>query len=134
MTSGITIPVGELQALVGKAILESLSADTRATILEEAIKYLITPRTKDDGYGRSTIVAASPLQLAFNQAIERLSREVADELAAECKPRLAIEMRTMLADMPDSIADEWDVQSKLFRVLVGKGAELADERRLREQW
>lgn len=124
----ITIPTSELQGLVGKAILDSLSADTKETILAAAIDYLIAPREFKGDYGR-TETKPSPLQLAFNRAVESLAHDVARELAQEIRPRLALEMRHLLAELPESLENDWEIYSKLFGVLVGRAADLAAEKR-----
>lgn len=131
MSGPITIPTGELQVLVGKAIIDSLSEQTKETIFAAAIDHLIAPRTRDNGYGRKE-ETPSPLQIAFNQAVENLARDVAKELAAEIKPRLALEMRNLLAELPENLAGDWDLYSKLFGVLIGEAADQAAEKARRD--
>lgn len=128
MSAPITIPTSELQALIGKAILDSLSADSRETILAAAVEHIIGPQISEDRYGKKT-TRPSLLQIAFNVAVEKLIREVADELVtADVKPRLAAEMRNMLSELPESLENDWEIYSKLFAVLIRRSTDLAEEK------
>lgn len=58
------IPDAQLSDIVGMAIMQTLTADTRETLIKEAIRHLLAPK-EGGGYGNRT----SPLQDAFNCAI-----------------------------------------------------------------
>jgi hypothetical protein len=62
--------------LVGAAVMAQISGENRDAILKEAICELLTPQS-GGGYSK----ASSPMQRAFNQAVEQYARKfVADQL------------------------------------------------------
>lgn len=66
-----------MQVIVSKAILEGIDAKQRDTLVEQAIKYLITaPR---DRYGSAS---NTPLQDSFNVAVHAATSGVVKELIA----------------------------------------------------
>lgn len=73
----ITIPTDAMQAIVQKAIMESLSEDQRAVLIETALKYLLTETRTS--YGRSP----SPLESAFNMAVSEAAHTIAREIVKE---------------------------------------------------
>lgn len=74
----VTLDGEQMRELMGGAILSQLSENARQQILTEAVNQLITPRKGD--YGRTL---PSPLQAAFDGAVNNLAREVARELIEE---------------------------------------------------
>lgn len=73
----ITIPTDAMQAIVQKAIMESLSEDQRGVLIEAALKYLLAETRTS--YGRTP----SPLESAFNQAVAEAARVIAREIIKE---------------------------------------------------
>ena len=74
----ISIPESQVAEFVSTAIMRHLDEATRQTLIEEALKYLITPR-KTDGYGRTS---PAPIQEAFTSAVQREASRYAAELFA----------------------------------------------------
>lgn len=69
-----------MKALVIEAMYKSLDEDKRAALIRGAIETLLTP--KDSGFGYRS--RSSPLQAAFDDAIQQVARElVFDTVRAE---------------------------------------------------
>lgn len=79
-----------LKDLVSGWVLQQMSGDQREAVLASAIKHLITEPTGNYGYK-----GASPLQAAFNLAVERVMHEVAREMLAE-DPHVRASIRELI--------------------------------------
>jgi len=67
----------QLTGLVSVAILQAIDQGQRDVLIKEALQYLLSP--KSDGYGR----ARSPLQEAFDLAVETTCRQMVLEMFRE---------------------------------------------------
>lgn len=91
-----------MQAVVSKAILEGISQDQKLSLVEQAINYLVTAPPAP-AYGRTQ---PTPLQSAFNRAVEAVSTKVvmeiiqAEELDAAIREGCEKAIRTNLAENP----------------------------------
>lgn len=91
----ISIPQEELNIILGKAILDSLTDDAKNTIIAEAIAHLNTPVGNSWDHKKQT-----PLQNAFNLAVQQLTNVLVHELVeehfrADIKSKLAEMMQVM---------------------------------------
>lgn len=120
----IKIPEGELSSVLGHAILQSLSEDTKETMIRGALEYLLE-KPPSTGYGARQ---ASPLQEAFNNAIHRITNEMVYELVKE-HPR-SQEVR----DQIDKLFDTWpdmtsfEMQGKLASAVIERAEEIKRDR------
>jgi hypothetical protein len=73
--SSLNLSDDALREVVYKAILDTISADQRDTLLKAALAHLMSPGERD-GFGGHR---PSPLQTAFNDAVSRYAREAAYE-------------------------------------------------------
>lgn len=69
-----------LHDLISKWVLEQMSVEQREKVLQQAITYLMTP-PKADKY--ATYQPPSPLQEAFNNALNRVMHDVARTIVDE---------------------------------------------------
>lgn len=76
--SEIKIDSEAMQSIVAKAVLEGIDANQREALLEQAVRYLITP-PKGDRYGYG-VSPATPLQTAFDNAVQASIHRTAVEL------------------------------------------------------
>jgi hypothetical protein len=84
----IEIPEEQISDIFGAAILESLSQNVREDLIKGAIAYLLTAE-KGRGYG----AAKSPMQEAFETALDRFADNFAVEYVAE-----NLEVKEMIAE------------------------------------
>lgn len=89
----IKIESDAMQAIVSKAILEGIDADQRQAILEQAVNALIKPRTTG-GYNAK---ATTPLQDAFDLAVEQTVGQIAREMVSE-NQALLTKVRELVTD------------------------------------
>lgn len=68
----------QLKTVVSEAILQSLDATKKDELIKSALAYLLTPQNTTT-YGRK---GESPIQCAFNNALEFLARDTAKEMLA----------------------------------------------------
>lgn len=74
----ITLDNDQVRTLVQEGIIAQLTGEQREAIISQALAALLTkPR---DNYGRESV---SPLQSAFNTAVQRVSERLATELIEE---------------------------------------------------
>lgn len=66
MTQGIVIPPDSMNAIVQKAIMETITPEQRDSILTEAVAQLLTNEKVEFGRAQT---GTNPLQLAFNEAV-----------------------------------------------------------------
>lgn len=57
------------------AIFDSMSQEVRDSVIKQALQYLLTPEKNRNGYG----VGETPLQTAFNSAIQQAAFKVVKE-------------------------------------------------------
>jgi hypothetical protein len=60
----ITIPQEQWGAMVGAAVLQTVTSENRDTLIKEAIRYLLVPSKNDWDRG------ITPLQIAFDEALK----------------------------------------------------------------
>ena len=104
--TGMTINDETMQAIVSKAILEGISEEQKLSLVEQAVKFLITapPSTS---YGSRT--EPTPLQEAFNTAVRRASYAVVEELVKDEEISTAIDagIRKALVNEMSQQTDDW---------------------------
>lgn len=114
-----TIPDDEMKDMLSTRILDALTDATREKMIREAISFLINPPT--DRYGDKK----SPLQQAFELALNRVANQVADEVLAE--EGVAVRLKEMfvklITDIPD-IYDDYTLQTQLLQVIVTRAREV----------
>lgn len=101
--SGLTINDETMQAVVSKAILEGISEEQKLSLVEQAVQYLITPPAST-AYGAK---APTPLQQAFNEGVQRVSRTVVDELVKDDEISAAIDAGIRKALVTEMTDDAW---------------------------
>lgn len=89
----IKIESDAMQTIVSKAILEGIDADQKQAILEQAVNALIKPRTTGGYNSKPT----TPLQDAFDLAVERTVNQIATEMVSGNEPLLA-KVRELVTD------------------------------------
>jgi hypothetical protein len=72
------IDLGDMTPLVQKAILDSLTAETRTALIEKAVASLITPER--DNFGRTP---EPPIQAMFRSALWSCAEEVIKRIVAD---------------------------------------------------
>lgn len=79
--SGLSLNLGEeqMRAIVAEAIVAKLDDAARKQLIEDAVGKVLTPEKQGYGYGAKE---QSPLEVAFQQAVRRLTFEVAEEYIA----------------------------------------------------
>lgn len=113
----ITLPLDEMRVLMGKAILDSLSAEAREKLLQEALNYLLVAPPTQRGYGEQK----SPIQYAFDEAVRQLATEIAQSIVAEQKPKIIEAVTAMLEKLEGGLSgvDGWELQSHLAGGIIG---------------
>lgn len=84
----ITIDSEAAREIVQKAIFESLDQDARNALVQQAVQAL-TQRPKKELY--STTIPDTPLEAAFNRAVQELSTEVVREYLSDSSIKKAIQ-------------------------------------------
>jgi hypothetical protein len=74
----------QIKDIVGEAILTQLDEETRATLIKEAIAYLVTKQTSR-GYGHED---TSPLQDAYRRAVGQAANVVCKEMVNDYLPQI----------------------------------------------
>lgn len=125
MTS-INLPGEAFEALVQKAILDSLTPEQRENIIAQALKFLVTPQ--ESGYYGKRV--ESPLQHAFQTATRgALGRVVEDMVVNDEEVRGFVEgeLRTLVREFTRQLGG--DTYSELRSVLIDAMVQhLADKR------
>lgn len=120
----LKIPVEELSTVLNKAILDSLSADTRERLIEGALQYMLTaPAT-----GRYGEKSPSPLQVAFNDALRTIACEVATQVleASGAREKLAEHFAALTVSIPDLDSD-WKLQRHILDAVLKRAKEIRDD-------
>lgn len=81
-----------LKKMAAEAILAQLSTDERASILQQAVSFLLTPKEQGLGYRKTT-----PLQDAFQIALQKIAHEVAREVLDDM-PEIQANMKEVAAE------------------------------------
>ena len=118
----VKIPPEELNSILSKAILDSLSQETRDNLISGALRYLMAaPR---DRYGSA---GETPLQEAFNLALRQLAHKVAEEVLAEqgAAAKLRESFTQFIEQIPD-IDSDWELQTAIFRAILERVRSLRD--------
>jgi hypothetical protein len=117
VTSEITIPAADMSAIVQRAILDSLSSDTKETMIATALAAIMDKPVSDtyDHHTRSYPKKDSMLETAFKNAMRVVVDEVARELVAEMKPKIAASLRPMVEAV--GAADGYPVDEELYSTL-----------------
>lgn len=119
----LKIPVEELSTVLNKAILDSLSAETKERLIEGALQYMLTaPAT-----GRYGEKEPSPLQRAFNQALNNVAYQVAEQLieTGGTKEKLVDAFATVVADIPE-VDSDWQLQRYLMDAVLKRAREIRE--------
>lgn len=98
-----------MKDIIAKAVLDTLTPESRETMIQEAIKsLLVTPPSTT--YGR----AKAPLQEAFDSAVQQVAVKIAEEQLRE-----NTEVQAIITKL---IADAWTqlVLPERYSALVGK--------------
>lgn len=96
----VKIDTDGMQALVAKAVFDGMTAEKREALITGAIKSLLeTPKGNDRNYLGGKI---SPLQSAFNRAIEQVAREHAEKFLAE-DPAFQAKLKGLFADVANAL-------------------------------
>jgi hypothetical protein len=78
----LTVNDEAMQAVVAKAIVDTLTPEKREALIIEAVKSIITPPRESGGFGREA--KPSVLQAAFNSAAADIARrEIATRLETD---------------------------------------------------
>jgi hypothetical protein len=118
-----------LQSVAATAIFQSIDADQRDTILQQAIRGLLVP--DKNGYGT---LGQTPLQKAFDNAIASASYQVVRERIAD-DPRVSEAISELLGPMINSALNaEAENYDQTLATAIGAAvgnwlAEVARERR-----
>lgn len=114
----ITVAEAELNELLGKAILESLSQDSRDQIITAAVKHLNEPSS---GYGSDR---KTPLQRAFDQGVERLTHSLIEDVLKESDhyQQVRSEVAALIAQFP-SVESDPELKPKIVTLILEHVAE-----------
>lgn len=114
MSSPITIPAGEMSAIVQRAIVDSLSLESKNTMIAAALEMLMR-KPEVDRYDRSK-KGDSMLEQAFANALRDVANDVAKEVVAELRPEIALKIRPMV----EAVSGEYDfdLATKLMTVML----------------
>lgn len=114
----IEIPEEEMANLLSAQVLASLSQETKETLIQSALKFLLTPK-RDYPHNGET-----PLQTAFDQAVRRMANDVADEVLKEqgLDEKIKMELGKLVATMPEVFDDE-KVRASIMDLVFAKAKE-----------
>lgn len=101
----IELPIDELNLVLHKAILDSLTTESKETLVAGALHYLLTPKPGKDYQGRPN---KSPLEEQFDRAVDRIAYAVAGEVMAETgvKDKIVAQFSALIDNMPSLFEDE----------------------------
>lgn len=116
----IKIPEGELSAVIGHAIIEQLSAETRETLIAAALQHIMTAPAADR-YGPKP---KSPLQQAFNEAVVRITRETVETVVRESEQytKIVDSIGQLLQGLPDPYEDN-EFRNKVVSTIIDYATE-----------
>lgn len=90
----LTIKSDELDALVQRVVLDSLSDEAKHDIIAQAVAHLNKPEVNPTGFGRKQ---GTPLQHALDTAVRSVAHEVAREVVAE-HPEIKNRLRGLMGE------------------------------------
>ncbi len=67
----VSLPEAQVQEVVSAAVLKLFNEEQRDTLMQHAIRHLLTPPENRGGYGRPP----TPLEDAFNTAVSQATRQ-----------------------------------------------------------
>lgn len=107
----IDFPQEKLQALVEGWVMEQMTAEQKESILAQAVTYLMTPPPQNQ-YDRSP--QRSPIQVAFDQAVNQTIHKIAREMI-ENSPVVQAKCRQMIGEAVETFfTHEWDAPGSTF--------------------
>ena len=116
----INIDDDKMKGIVAEAVLQTLDAESRASLIKAAILHLLTPLAQG-AYGR-----ASPLQEAFNRAVSSVAHDMARELV-EKDDALMAQITKLYAEASERLFQEegrekmvLELQTSMRRCLTGE--------------
>lgn len=112
------IPEADLNPILTKAILDSISEETRDTLLKGALAFLVAPNNSSYGGYKS------PLQEAFNVVVRKLAYQVAEQVFEErgFSEKVALEAGKLVDAMPE-VWEDVEVKGAIFDVIFNKARE-----------
>ena len=100
-----------MQALVAKAVFDGLTPDKREALIQGAIKSLLeTPKGNERNYYGTKV---SPLQEAFNRAIETVAMQHALKFLTE-DPDFQVRIKKLFADVANHLFTEGEERDALI--------------------
>jgi hypothetical protein len=67
----VSLPEAQVQEVVSAAVLKLFNEEQRDTLMQHAIRHLLTPEDRGRGYGRGR----TPLEEAFDTAVNQATRQ-----------------------------------------------------------
>lgn len=122
----IKIPEAEIANLLSAQILSQLSQETQKNLIQAALQYLLVqPMT-----GRYGEKGDSPIQTAFNMAMNRVANTIAEECIAEAGVKDSVKelFMQLINDIPD-VRYDWDLQRALFKAMLDHAEEKTKKER-----
>lgn len=95
--ASIKLDDDSVRGLVAEAVLSSLSAEARNTLITDALKWLMTPREEANNRGYGTVKRPSPLEEAFRDAVNRAANQVVSEYLQN-DPQTIENIKTLYAE------------------------------------
>lgn len=128
MTGPFTIDSASMSTIVAKAIMEGIAQDQRDILMEQAIAKLIAPSKRNDGY--RTTEGPSPLQEAFDNAVEQACHRVVAELVTE-RPEFNDRIRAAVTEAMGKLIDgtDYDLSSRVGSAVGSAVTEWASSQR-----
>jgi hypothetical protein len=112
MDISIKLEDGKIREAVTEAVLRSIDENSRNTLIEAAIAHLLTP--SKDGYNKGT----SPLQIIFNQAIERVASSEMEKVMATEESSLRIRIRVLHEEAVKRVFDDVEARAKIVETVA----------------
>lgn len=110
----LSIPEDELNVILGKAILDTLTPDTRDKIITTAIAQL--NKLPEGRYGSDR---RTPLQVAFENGVERLTNSLIEDVLKESEhyQRIKTEVAAMIAAFP-AVESDPELKAKIVTLVL----------------
>lgn len=107
----LKLDTDQMQVLVSKAILDSLTPDSREALLANAIRSLLDP--KANKYGEKSVI-----QGEFEQAAARVARSTIEDMM-RVDTSFTTKIRSLFADAVAKALDQPDKREALVEKLAG---------------
>lgn len=111
----IDLDDANLKKLVSEAILASLTDEKRSALIQGALQYLLAPGEKMNGYGRA--ITPSPIEEAFNLAINGVAHTVANEMLRN-DPMVKNEIKKLITKAVEKMANSDEAVEKVRDAIV----------------